>query len=414
MALKTENPGAPDAPPLRWAHVLMVMLACHATSTLLLRMIPTIAPEIATQYGWSPSLVGWIATAANFGSILLVAGGVGVLHLLGSIRAVRWGLAAGGLGMLILLVPLPAMALVGSFVAGMGHGPTNPAGNDVLQRYVPKGKQGLIFSIKQSSVPVAGVVGGLVLPGLAQVFGVEGAFIFGAALAVLTILATAPIRRREPPKDRAARLSEAFSRDNLLAPARLALSSPVMRSLALSGFLLAFVQSIWFVYLTSFLAFGLGYSATAAGVLYALMQGMSIIGRLGLGWGADRLGTALPLILLSLVMSTVSTLMLAGTVLTGAGWAPLAVCLIGGVAAAGWNGIQVSETVRLAPEGKLYESVSGITLAIGSGVVTGPLVVSVMLSAGAGWGTILGSLALLPLIGVGATLRQARRMWADR
>ncbi|MDF0596608.1 MFS transporter [Psychromarinibacter halotolerans] len=395
---------------MRWTTVLFIMLGCHATSTLLLRLVPTIAPDMVTQYGWSPSFVGWLATAANLGSIVVVAGGVGLLRLLGSIKAVRWGLAAGGIGTLVLLLPIPALALVGSFIAGMGHGPTNPAGNDVLQRYVPRGKQALIFSVKQSSVPVAGVVGGLVLPGIAQLWGVEAVMVFGALVAVLTIVATGPVRRREPKPEPGAKLSDAMSRENLTAPVRLALSSPRMRSLALSGFLLAFVQSVWFVYLTSFLAFGLGYSATAAGVLYALMQGMSIIGRLTLGWGADRLGTALPLICLSLVMSTVSTLALAGTVLTGPGWPVVAVCLIGGVAAAGWNGIQVAETVRLAPRDRMYEAVSGITLAIGSGVVTGPMIVSALLGAGVDWGPILAAVALLPLVGVSATLRQARRV----
>jgi MFS family permease len=405
MSVKDEIPGAR----LSWQTVLLIMLACHGTSTLLLRLVPTIAPEIVTQYGWDASFVGWLATAANFGSIVVVAGGVGLLRVLGSVRAIRVGLAAAGLGILFLTFPVPALALVACFVVGMGHGPTNPAGNDILQRYVPRGAQGLIFSIKQSSVPVAGIIGGLVLPGVAQLWGVAGAMVFGAVVAALTIVATAPLRRQSDIPFRPASLLTAVSRESVTAPTRIVRSHPGLRSLALSGSLLAFVQSIWFVYLTSFFAFALGYSGTEAGVLYALMQATSVAGRLLLGWGADRLRSGAPFILASLVLSTLSTLALAGLVFADRGWLPPLVCLIGGLAAAGWNGILVSETVRLAPPDRLYEAVSGVTLAIGSGVVAGPLAVSLMLELGMGWGGIISSLALLPLIGVSSAYRQLRR-----
>lgn len=410
MAVKDEIPGAP----LSWHTVLLVMLACHGTSTLLLRLVPTIAPEIVTQYGWDASFVGWLATAANFGSIVVVAGGVGLLRVLGSVRAIRVGLAAAGIGILFLSFPIPALALVACFVVGMGHGPANPAGNALLQRYVPRGSQGLIFSIKQSSVPVAGVIGGLLLPGIAQAWGVTGAMVFGAVVAGLTIVATRPLRRQSNIPFRPASLLTAVSRESVTAPTRTVLSHPALRSLALSGFLLAFVQSVWFVYLTSFLAFALGYSGTEAGVLYALMQATSVAGRLLLGWGADRVRSGAPFILASLVLSTLCTLALAGLVFADRGWLPPLVCLVGGLAAAGWNGIQVSETVRLAPPDRLYEAVSGVTLAIGMGVVTGPLAVSVMLELGLGWGVIIASMALLPLIGVGSAYRQIARSAAQR
>lgn len=410
MAVKDEIPGAP----LSWHTVLLVMLACHGTSTLLLRLVPTIAPEIVTQYGWDASFVGWLATAANFGSIVVVAGGVGLLRVLGSVRAIRVGLAAAGIGILFLSFPIPALALVACFVVGMGHGPANPAGNALLQRYVPRGSQGLIFSIKQSSVPVAGVMGGLLLPGIAQAWGVTGAMVFGAVVAGLTIVATRPLRRQSDIPFRPASLLTAVSRESVTAPTRTVLSHPALRSLALSGFLLAFVQSVWFVYLTSFLAFALGYSGTEAGVLYALMQATSVAGRLLLGWGADRVRSGAPFILASLVLSTLCTLALAGLVFADRGWLPPLVCLVGGLAAAGWNGIQVSETVRLAPPDRLYEAVSGVTLAIGMGVVTGPLAVSVMLELGLGWGVIIASMALLPLIGVGSAYRQIARSAAQR
>lgn len=410
MAVKDEIPGTP----LSWHTVLLVMLACHGTSTLLLRLVPTIAPEIVTQYGWDASFVGWLATAANFGSIVVVAGGVGLLRVLGSVRAIRVGLAAAGIGILFLSFPIPALALVACFVVGMGHGPANPAGNALLQRYVPRGSQGLIFSIKQSSVPVAGVIGGLLLPGIAQAWGVTGAMVFGAVVAGLTIVATRPLRRQCDISFRPASLLTAVSRESVTAPTRTVLSHPALRSLALSGFLLAFVQSVWFVYLTSFLAFALGYSGTEAGVLYALMQATSVAGRLLLGWAADRVRSGAPFILASLVLSTLCTLALAGLVFADRGWLPPLVCLVGGLAAAGWNGIQVSETVRLAPSERLYEAVSGVTLAIGMGVVTGPLAVSVMLELGLGWGVIIASMALLPLVGVGSAYRQIVRSAAQR
>ena len=385
------------------------MLGCHATSTLFLRLVPTIAPDMVHAYGWSQSFIGWLATAANAGSLVLVAVGTGVFRLMGSLRSIRWGLAAGGFGTLLLLVPLPAVALVGCIVAGLGHAPTNPAGNDVLQRHVPRGKQGLIFSIKQSSIPIAGIVGGLMLPRIAEIGGVQAAIVVAALFGALMLLVLRPLDRHEPAPEAGRSLGRAFSLENITAPMRVVLVSTQIRSLAISGLLLGFVQTTWFVYMTSILAFALGYSATEAGGLFALMQAASIAGRLMLGWGADRMHGGLGLIAASIVGSVLSTLALALAVASGPGWWVVVACFAGGAFAAGWNGIQMAEAVRLAPEGKLYESVSGVTLGIGGGVVSGPLIVSVLLGLGVNWVAILTGIALLPLLSLPSVLRELRR-----
>jgi MFS family permease len=379
---------------------LLVMLATHGTSSLLLRLIPVLAPELILNHGWTEELVGWVASAASIGSVALVLFGTGLLKALGSTRAIRLGLLAGMLGIVMLTRPVSWLVVVAGMLIGFAHAPANPAGNELLERYAPRGCRALIFSLKQSAPPLGNVLAGLALPWLAVNFGLNAALGFSALLVVGALIATQPLHRRHKVPFRGGVLRGSFSFGNLTTPIRVVSSSPALRRLAVIGFALSIVQSMWAVFLPSYLVLGRGYAVTTAGLLFAGVQAISIGGRVLLGWSADRLGSSSSMLVGALVASTLVTVALAISGYYRLDAVLLTVIACSGVATAGWNGVHVAEIIRLAGPRKVFETVSGMMLVIGLGVILGPLLFAAMLDIFGGWEAAFLASCLIPAMGL--------------
>ena len=79
------------------------------------------------------------------------------------------GLCALGLaGISISAIPL---MLLGAFIMGTGHGPVTPASSHLLARTTPAAIMSLVFSIKQTGVPIGGALAGAIVPSLVLFFG---------------------------------------------------------------------------------------------------------------------------------------------------------------------------------------------------------------------------------------------------
>jgi MFS family permease len=56
--------------------------------------------------------------------------------------------------------------MVGAFIMGLGYGPVTPASSHLLARNAPLGIMALVFSIKQTGVPLGGAMAGAIVPHL--------------------------------------------------------------------------------------------------------------------------------------------------------------------------------------------------------------------------------------------------------
>jgi MFS family permease len=70
-------------------------------------------------------------------------------------------------------------------VAGVGNSLGQPATNMALSEAVPFGRLGVAMGMKQASIPVASLLGGLAVPVVALAFGWRWAFVLAAVLALL-------------------------------------------------------------------------------------------------------------------------------------------------------------------------------------------------------------------------------------
>ncbi len=82
---------------------------------------------------------------------------------------------------------LTALAALLAF-GGLGNAISQPAANLLLANRLPADRLGLALGIKQSGMPLATLLGGLAVPGLAQTVGWEAAYLAAAAVALVSMV----------------------------------------------------------------------------------------------------------------------------------------------------------------------------------------------------------------------------------
>src|SRR5215208_6504638 len=104
-----------------------------------------------------------------------------------------------------------------------------------------------------------------------------------------------------------------FGTQNLARPLASLWSAPGLPRLAFAGACFAVGQGCWTAFLVTYLASGLGFSLTAAGLVFAIMMATGVAGRVLLGWVSDRLGSGLLTLRLVAAASASTSLALAAT-----------------------------------------------------------------------------------------------------
>jgi sugar phosphate permease len=113
-------------------------------------------------------------------------------------------------------------------------------------------------------------------------------------------------------------------------------------------------------------------SLAEAGRIVATMQAASMLGRIALGWLADRLRSTLTLLALQALATALALVLL--VTLAGDSRALLYACAaLAGLTAFGWNGLHMAELARIAPPQLVGEVTSAANLFGFLGSIGGPL-----------------------------------------
>jgi MFS family permease len=367
----------------KWIAALLATLVLQTATAYLTRLLPTIAPVLTAQFGWSEASIGYLAGLTMAGSMLFLLGGGPLIRRLGPIRSLQAGLALSGLALAALVEPIWTVAALASIAIGLGYGPSVPAGNDVLQRYAPARHRGLIFSIKQAGVPLGGVIAGLALPALIEGFGWRAALVFSALLVLVSLAAVEPLRHDiDAARDRTQPigLRRLLSLSNLLQPLRILQESPDLARVGIAGGCFAAGQGAWLAFLVTYAAAKLDCSLAQAGLLFAVMQATGMVGRLIIGFIADRMRSGILAMLVVAVGSALSSFMFAAASATWSFAALTAIVALAGLSVTGWNGVQLSELARLAPPGRVAEASAGGTVLVFVGFVLGPILFAALVA----------------------------------
>ena len=348
---------------------LAAMMLVQAMTAMAVVTVPVLAPEIAAALAVDTAAVGLHQSIAYAGAaaLTLVSGSLVLRH--GGIRINQASvlLSAAGVG-LVLAGAAPAVAL-GAILAGMGYGLATPGASHILARVTPPARRGLVFSIKQSAVPLGGLVAGALFPPIAARFGWPAAIALSCAMAASAALVIQRLRAPlDADRDPAHRVRLGAPGDSV----RLVLATPALRPIAFVAFSYGAVQLCLFAFLVTYLVERVALDLVTAGLLFSVMQGAGIVARVGWGWLNDRWLPARPL-LAAIGIGIVASVAAAASFTSGWPLAGLAVvCAALGLTGVGWNGVYLAEVARATPIEKVGSATGGVMMFTFLGIVVGP------------------------------------------
>jgi predicted MFS family arabinose efflux permease len=368
--------------------------------------LPVVAPKIAQSLGIDASWVG-LQVSLLFGMAVASATFAGGLsRRLGPARTAQFAALLCIAGMGLATLPHLGAMLAATLLCGAALGLINPGAAQVIVRFTPQRHRNLVFSIKQSGVPLGGVLVGLTAPAIAVAWGWQWSVLPAVAVALAVLLAMQwghPLWDEQ--RERGAALFGTRS-----GGLGVVWREPALRWLAGAGFCFALIQRCVMTFLVSYLYLVAGYSLVAAGAMVALYQAAGGLSRPIWGILADR--TSGPPVLAGLASVTV----VGCTALfwLEADWPPALVyslVAVLGMTSFGWNGVYHAETTRIAPRNQVATITAGTSSAAYAGVLVGPALFALGYQVTGSYPLMFGSLAAAAALGlacVGVSARSAR------
>jgi sugar phosphate permease len=349
--------------------------------------LPVLAPALRDKYDLSLGEVGLLLAAAWVGSTLTL---------------LPWGLAADRFGERAVLaiglagsaVALAAAAFASSFalllvllvVAGASASSVNSASGRAVMQWFGEHERGLALGIRQTAIPLGGLIGALAVPVVADAGGPRAGLLFLAICsAVGAVIGGLVLRTRDGES-----VVDARSLADTLADKRL------WRLCVGSGIYL-YAQVAILGFTVVFLHDEHGLSEMSAALVLAAAQVLAVALRIGIGRWSDVLGSRVrPLRLVGL--AAVAGLAITGLLARG----PLALLLVAlaitGGLSMGWNGLSFTAAAEIAGARRSGASIGFQQTVLSAVGVAAPVLFATTVSA-ASWTAAFLVAALFPLAG---------------
>jgi MFS family permease len=379
--------------------VVAAVIVLQIGVSLPMFLVSTLAPYLGDDIGLDARSLG--LTVALFHGVSSLS----AVHLgrLADTQAWQRGVVLAGAGLVVPLlliwgvvdsVPLLVATVAAAALAqSLSIGTANLA----VFETVPHARQGLVFGIKQAAVPVAMMLAGLTAPLVAARYGWRYAFLLAVSFPLVAVLLAVRARRG---RSGGARGAHEHAVAGEVPPER---RRRLRRLAAAIGFG-SFTSSALGAFFVLF-AVTRGMSPVAAGLVVAVSSAVNVLGRITVGWLADRRGAdgfawagamiACGSVGFAVLAFGEGWLLVAGAVIAyGVGWA--------------WQGLVHLGAVRFAPEAPGYAS-GVIRTGMSAGAGTGPLVSGLLVGA-LGYGplwALLAGMALASGVVVVLTIRRA-------
>lgn len=421
-------PTAPSATVGSAVFAVFVTAGLHAVCTTATALPGVLAPIASRDFGIAPSKVGIMQAMHYLTTVFTGLVAVPLMARWGPVRVLQFtacmtGLAATSCGLAGLAATggdgLPTMLIVLWLLAtgvlfGTGYGMINTVSSNVLFAATPPSMRSLIFSIKQTAVPVGFGLSGLLFPLL--LLWMPWPWVAITMGAILFTIAVAMMRLHLVVQDAAVARRALVRWSDISGPLGDVFADRMWRRRALMAVAYSTTQTAVVAYMVTFLSVEIGLTLAVAGGVYAIAQLGGVAGRIGLGLLADLwVKPELQLGLVGLLTAAACVSMIAIT----SAWPVAAItvlCVILGVLSFAWNGTFMAMTAASAPEGKIGHFTGGMQVFIGLGAMIGPALFALILSLSASYSlafllislpTIFAAFMML-LPGTAAASRKAR------
>ncbi|MBI08300.1 MAG: hypothetical protein CMM55_02150 [Rhodospirillaceae bacterium] len=354
---------------LDWRVVLTIatvsMLLQQAFSYVCQIALPILADRIADDFGISRAWLGLYLFIQNVTAIIAAMGCGGFILKYGAWRVSQICLLLMGTSLIVIAGGVLWLYPLGGILLGAGAVST-PASSHILARHCPRHLAPVVFSIKQTGVPVGSLIGGLLVPALLGLGFYMATFresvyldAYGTAFVTAIIVFSVGIMlqpfRAFFDADRDPSIQPSFS--GVSETMKIVVSDPNLRDLAFAGFAFGGLQSIYSGFFILYLIDGLEYSEVDAGLAFAIASTTAVVARIGWGWLGSTIVSP------RVVMGLIGLFGAVAAVLTGYydfDWsftAIVATAILYNITALSWHGILLAEIARLAP----LDKVGGVT-----------------------------------------------------
>lgn len=358
---------------------LVATLTVQILVAMAVLTVPVLAPVAAIDAGVSAGYVGVFVAIVYGGSMVSSLASGNLILKYGPIRVSQLCLISCAAGLACTVGAAPALLVVGALLLGFGYGQVTPASSHILSQSTPPHMMSLIFSLKQTGVPLGGALAGAVVPSLVLLWGWRVAVLVVGIACIATAVLAQPIRHSLD-AERASATRIRFT--GALEPLRFTIAHPAIRRLAFCSFFFASIQVCLVTYLVTYLTRDLGYSLLQAGLMLSVAQGGGVIARVA--WGAIADYTGRPLRVLGLIACAMALCAIAAALFTSS-WPVITiavVCAAFGATAIGWNGVYLAEVAKEAPQGNAGLATGGALFFTYFGVLIGPALFAFLVEGG--------------------------------
>jgi MFS family permease len=367
--------------------------------------MPSIAPVVAEAYGVPVYMIGYQVSIMYIGVIVGLTIGANLSTRLGACRTIQAGLALEALGMLLATTRSFAALVPGSLIMGFGYALLTPASSHLLLRFTPEHRRNMIFSLKQTGVPIGSVLAAATGPSLALTIGWQ-ATLWLFVVFVCVVTAVLQWHRERWDNDRNPGVPLAA---NPFAALTLMWRNPMIRILSFTAAALSCGQITIQNFTVAMFYEQLGTPLVQAGLILGAAQIGGMTGRLFWGWVADRTRDCI------LVLALLSGILLVVSLFCATlefGWpfaAIVALFFVFGATASGWHGAFLSEIARIAPAGRVSTATGGALLLGNVSATMTPLMFAGVFAAIHNYAYTFALLAI-PALASLLLLRSARKL----
>ena len=350
----------------RW-YALGVTTFSQGGTVILSAAIGPLAPFLVADFDISLAQIGLFSTAIYLaGTFSSLVGGRAADRF-----GERWvlivsGLGAGLAGLLVILMGSYTGLLVGFFLLGLFNGIQNPAGSAAIMRWFARQSRGAAMGIRQTGVPIGGMIAASVFPAVALAAGWRPAYAIAVTVALtaatLIFLSYRDPRREDPAVSEPAVSLAAMVRDRRYWWLAMTYNGQIVCQFATNAYFVLFLTQT------------LDVPVGVAGGFLALVNLVAIGARIGWGIISDRVFRGARRPVLSIIIGlTVASALLAAALPSRApaGLAGLLAIALG-VSAFSWTGIYGTLVIETAGRTSAATAVALVHVFGGFGSFLGP------------------------------------------
>ncbi len=368
----------------RWT-ILGAGVVAQASFSAIFFGLPAIAPVVRTHYSLSLTQVGVVLASLSAGlAATLLLWGI-VADRIGE-RAVLAAGLTGCSGALVAAAYTSSFAglVIALVTAGaLGAGTQTASGRAVMSWFGPE-ERGLALGIRQTAVPLGGVIAATTLPSLVHHVSLRAAFFALGGGCLVAAIVGAMLLRAEP------------SLSDEPDPAR-PLRDPRIWRLSLGSTFYVTTQVSLLGFLVLFLHDERGVSTTAGAGALAVTQVLGGVARIGAGrWSDRRRERIAPLLRLGLLLalSAATAALLVGASL----WLLLPALVAAGTLSLSWNGLSFTAAAEIAGRERSGAAIGLQQSFLAVGSIVTPIAFAAIVHASS-WRTAFVLAALSPLVG---------------